>query len=118
MARIARSGRHLDLAQDRAELLILLGGALGVVVAYWGLELLKAFRPSDNAPFWTSYTRTFDFFTIKLDFSVLAFNFTLALLTGLLFGLLPAIQSSFAGVNETLKEGAGGKGAPTEAHQV
>jgi hypothetical protein len=39
---------------------------------------------------------------------VLSFNFALALLTGLLFGLFPAIQSSFANVNKTLKESAGG----------
>ena len=68
-------------------------------------------RPSDNTQFWTSYTHTFDFFTINLDWRVLGFNFALALLTGLLFGLLPALQSSFINVNEALKEGAGGSGA-------
>jgi putative ABC transport system permease protein len=88
-------------------LLSLLGGALGVLVAYWGLALLMKFRPNDNAQFWTSYTNTLDFFTVELDWRVLGFNFALALLTGLLFGLLPAIQSSGANINETLKEGAG-----------
>ncbi|MEJ7618999.1 MAG: ABC transporter permease, partial [Pyrinomonadaceae bacterium] len=39
---------------------------------------------------------------------MLSFNFALALLTGLLFGLVPALQSSFINVNESLKEGAGG----------
>jgi putative ABC transport system permease protein len=89
-------------------LLALLGGVLGVLVARWGLELLKNFRPSDNAQFWSSYARAFDFFTISLDWRVLSFNFALALLTGLLFGLFPAFQSSFANVNEVLKEGGGG----------
>ncbi|MGH9835058.1 MAG: ABC transporter permease, partial [Blastocatellia bacterium] len=89
-------------------LLALLGGALGVLVARWAIALLKNFRPSDDAQFWTSYTRTFDFFTINMDWRVLAFNFALALATGVLFGLIPAIQSSFANVNESLKEGAGG----------
>src|SRR5262249_52675780 len=70
-------------------LLALLGGLLGVLLARWGLVLLKEFRPSDNAQFWTSYTRTFEFFSIKLDWRVLAFNFALALLTGVLFGLFP-----------------------------
>ncbi|MGE0128671.1 MAG: ABC transporter permease [Blastocatellales bacterium] len=84
------------------------GGALGVLVARWAIQLLKNFRPSDDAQFWTSYTRTFDFFTINMDWRVLAFNFALALLTGILFGLLPAIQSTFANVNESLKEGEGG----------
>jgi putative ABC transport system permease protein len=91
-------------------LLSLLGGALGVLVAHWGLALLMKFRPNDNAQFWTSYTNTLDFFTVELDWRVLGFNFALALLTGLLFGLLPAIQASGANINETLKEGAGGAG--------
>src|SRR5262249_35539416 len=75
-------------------LLALIGGALGILVARWGLELLKNFRPSDDAQFWSSYARTFDFFTINLDWRVLSFSLALALVTGVLFGLLPAIQSS------------------------
>jgi len=84
------------------------GGALGVLVARWGVELLKNFRPSDNAQYWTSYTRAFDYFTINLDWRALSFNFALALLAGALFGLVPALQSSFINVNEALKEGVGG----------
>ena len=88
-------------------LLALLGGVVGVLVAHWGLELLKDFRPSDNAQLWSSYTTTLDFFVVNLDWRVLSFNFALALLTGVLFGLFPALQSSFTNVNEALKEGAG-----------
>jgi len=89
-------------------LLALLGGALGVLVARWGVALLMNFRPNDNAQFWTSYTSTLDFFKVELDWRVLGFNFALALLTGVLFGLLPAVKASFTNINETLKEGAGG----------
>ncbi len=88
--------------------LAMIGGALGSIFAPWALALLKNFRPSDDAQFWSSYARTFDFFTIEMDWRALAFNFALALLTGALFGLIPAIQSSFVNVNESLKEGAGG----------
>jgi putative ABC transport system permease protein len=88
-------------------LLALLGGALGIVVAGFALQLLKDFRPSDNAQFWTAYTRTFDFFTIEIDWRVLTFNFGLAGFTGILFGLIPALQSSFTNVTESLKERAG-----------
>jgi putative ABC transport system permease protein len=88
--------------------LAMIGGAIGAVLAPWALVLLKNLRPSDDAQFWSSYTRTFDFFTIEMDWRALAFNFALALLTGVLFGLIPAIQSSFVNVNESLKEGAGG----------
>jgi putative ABC transport system permease protein len=89
-------------------LLATFGGALGALGALWGVELLKTFRPSDNTQFWTAYTRAFDYFTIDLDWRALSFNFALALLTGLLFGLVPALQPSFINVNEALKEGAGG----------
>jgi putative ABC transport system permease protein len=88
--------------------LAIIGGALGVLVARWALALLKTFQPSDDAQFWSSYTRTFDFFTIDIDWRVLTFNFALAFLTGTLFGLIPSIQSSFVNVIEALKEGAGG----------
>jgi putative ABC transport system permease protein len=89
-------------------LLALLGGMLGVLVARGGVALLTKFRPSDNAQYWSAYARAFDFFTINLDWRVLSFNFALALLTGLLFGLVPALQSSFVNVNDALKEGTGG----------
>jgi putative ABC transport system permease protein len=88
-------------------LLALAGGALGVLLAHWGVALLMNIRPTDNTQFWTSYSHTFNFFTVNLDWRVLGFNFALALLTGLLFGILPALQSSFINVNEALKEGAG-----------
>jgi putative ABC transport system permease protein len=97
-------------------LLSLLSGVVGVLFALWGLDLIKNFRPSDDAQFWTSYARTFDFFNIRLDWRVLAFNFLLALLTGILFGLLPALQSSRVNFNDALKEGAGG--TPAGFHRL
>jgi predicted permease len=93
-------------------LLALVGGASGVLLARWGVTLLLHIRPRDNTNplFGTAYTDTFNFFTVNLDWRVLGFNFALALLTGLLFGILPALQSSFINVNETLKEGGSGAG--------
>jgi putative ABC transport system permease protein len=90
-------------------LLALVGGALGVLLARWGVTLLLHIRPRDNTNplFGTAYAHTFNFFTVNLDWRVLGFNFALALLTGLLFGILPALQSSFINVNAALKEGAG-----------
>jgi putative ABC transport system permease protein len=97
-------------------LLSLLAGALGALVAFWGVDLIKQFRPSDDAQFWSAYTRAFDFFQIDMDGRVLAFNFLLALLTGLIFGLLPALQSSRADLNHALKEGA--TATPTGFHRL
>jgi putative ABC transport system permease protein len=89
-------------------LLSLVGGAAGLLVAYWGVRGLVAIMPANqlNAlPFLT---------TLHLDGSILLFSFGLSLFTGIVFGLAPALQSSRPDVNEVLKEGgrttAGGAG--------
>ena len=88
-------------------LISVVGGAIGLLIALWGVDLLTSFKPSDNAQFWSSYTRTFDFFKIHLDGRVLAFNFLLALVTGVTFGLVPALQASHPNLNNALKETSG-----------
>jgi len=80
-------------------LLSLIGGALGLLIAYWGVDALVATLPESqlNAlPFLKS---------LRIDSSMLAFSFGLSLLTGIVFGLAPAIQSSRPDLNEVLKEG-------------
>jgi putative ABC transport system permease protein len=80
-------------------LLSLVGGAVGLLIAYWGVDALVATLPDSqlNAlPFLKS---------LRLDSNILAFSFGLSLLTGLVFGLAPAIQSSRPDLNEVLKEG-------------
>jgi putative ABC transport system permease protein len=89
-------------------LLSLVGGVLGVLIAYWGVSGLVAALPEaqlNALPFLK---------TLHLDSSILAFSFGLSLLTGMVFGLAPALQSSRPDLNEVLKEGgrntAGGAG--------
>jgi putative ABC transport system permease protein len=80
-------------------LLSLVGGAAGLFIAYWGVPALIAWIPQNqlNAmPFLRS---------LGLNTSILAFSFGLSLLTGLVFGLAPALQSSRLDLNEALKEG-------------
>jgi predicted permease len=80
-------------------LLSLAGGAAGLVLAYWGVDALVAVLPDSqiNAlPFLK---------TLRIDASILAFSFGLSLLTGMIFGLAPALQSSRLELNEVLKEG-------------
>jgi putative ABC transport system permease protein len=79
-------------------LLSLVGGAAGLLVAYWGLHALVLVLPDQITalPFLK---------TLRIDASILAFSFGLSLLTGMIFGLAPALQSSRLDLNEVLKEG-------------
>ncbi|MGI9105209.1 MAG: ABC transporter permease [Pyrinomonadaceae bacterium] len=79
-------------------LLAFVGGAAGLLLAVWGVDLLVALEPADVA-------RARE---IGIDARVLAFTVGLSLLTGVLFGLLPALQASKPGLSGTLKEGGRG----------
>ena len=79
--------------------LALIGGALGLAVAAIVLRLLKRGMPPDLTriiPGWQSMT---------IDARTLAFTFTIALLTGIVFGLVPALAASKPELTEALKEG-------------
>jgi putative ABC transport system permease protein len=80
-------------------LLSLAGGVAGLFIAYWGVPALVAVLPQSqlNAmPFLAS---------LHIDGGILTFSIVLSLLTGLIFGLAPALQSSRLDLNEALKEG-------------
>jgi len=80
-------------------LLSIVGGAAGLLIAYWGVPALVAVLPQSqlNAmPFLSA---------LHLNAGILTFSFALSLLTGLIFGLAPALQSSKLDLNEALKEG-------------
>lgn len=76
-------------------LLSLVGGVLGLVLAYAGLKTLVALNQA-NIP------RSYE---IRIDGAVLAFTFLVSLLTGVVFGLVPALHSSKNDLHEALKEG-------------
>jgi putative ABC transport system permease protein len=78
--------------------LSLTGGALGLLLAMWGADLLLAVIPN-NVPWITE---------IALDRNVFAFTFAASVITGIIFGLVPALQASSPDLNETLKEGGRG----------
>ena len=90
------AGRSRVIRQllSEAAVLALVGGCLGLLLGYWGLKLLLSLNQG-NIP------RVEE---ITLDWRVLGFTLLISLVTGVLFGLAPALQSS-KGLHETLKEG-------------
>ncbi|MCI0488401.1 MAG: ABC transporter permease, partial [Blastocatellia bacterium] len=107
----ATRGRIMRQLLTEGLLLAVLGGIGGLLVAVWGVGLLStSSRAIVGRQFGISASQAFDFYTIHLDGGVLVFNFALALLTGVLFGLLPAWQASRPDVNKALKGMAGGSG--------
>lgn len=79
-------------------ILALTGGAVGVALAWAGAKALLGFLPQGNVPLGLSATP---------DGRILLFNFAVALLTGVLFGLVPALQATRTDVAPTLKDQAG-----------
>jgi putative ABC transport system permease protein len=84
-------------------LLSLLGAVAGVFVALWGIELLELIRT--DATYLGVKSLHFDRLdSIGIDSDVLGFTLSVAVATGVLFGLIPAVQASRLNVNEALKE--------------
>ncbi|HKR60792.1 MAG TPA: ABC transporter permease, partial [Pyrinomonadaceae bacterium] len=81
-------------------LLSVIGGVLGLGLAYWGTSLVSAAGSQINPMFQN----------IQLDTRVLFFTLGISLLTGLIFGLAPALQVSNPNLTESLKEGGRGSG--------
>ncbi len=75
-------------------LLFLLGGTAGVLVAVWATDLLLAFKPPADMPISLEF---------GVDVRVLLFTLVISLVTGLLFGLAPALQASKPDVLSALK---------------
>ena len=80
-------------------LLSLLGGLAGLLIALWGKKLLWSFRP----PFLPEGS-----IDISFDSRVLFFTLAISVLTGFVFGIIPALKASNTDINEVLK--AGGRG--------
>ena len=76
-------------------LLAVTGGLVGLLLAYIGIGALVKINE-------VQIPRAYE---IGLDWRVLAFTLSVSLLTGFIFGLIPALQSSKADLHETLKEG-------------
>jgi predicted permease len=89
-------------------LLALAGGMAGLLLGAWSLRALLAAVPDNLARA----------NTVRIDAEVFAFTAALTLLTGVIFGLAPALQVSKPDLNETLKEGGRSGSGGSRAQRV
>ncbi|HSO75726.1 MAG TPA: ABC transporter permease, partial [Blastocatellia bacterium] len=94
----ASRGRIVRQLLTESILLSLVGGALGLLLARWGVKLIVAISPN-------SIPRSSE---INLEGRVVAFTVGVSLLTGIIFGLVPALQARKPDLNETLKDAGRG----------
>jgi len=104
------AGRVRIVRQLLTESLVLgaIGGAVGLLLAVWGLDALIALAPADVP----HLDQT------GIDLRVLLFTLVVSLLTGLIFGVVPALQASSPDLNDALKEGGRGAGGGTRAIRI
>ncbi|HEX8474382.1 MAG TPA: ABC transporter permease [Pyrinomonadaceae bacterium] len=91
----ATRGRLIRQFLTESVVLALLGGLLGLLFTFWAKNLLVLMLPANN-PLRDQVT---------VDWKVLLFTLGISILTGVIFGLAPALQASKPDLNQTLKEG-------------
>jgi putative ABC transport system permease protein len=91
----ASRGRIARQLLTESLLLSLIGGAFGLLLAWWGTRALIALSPAG----------LMDLRNVAVNLPVLGFTFALTLLTGVVFGLVPALEAARFDLNDSLKEG-------------
>jgi putative ABC transport system permease protein len=99
----ARRIRVIRQLLTESVLLGLIGGVLGILFAFGGVELLRLGLPPQGSRGEIPHAGW-----IGINGTVVAFTVGVSLITGIVFGLFPAIQMSFSELGETLKEGGRG----------
>ena len=89
-------------------ILSLIGGTLGVLVAWWGTKALVALSPP----------QLIDLNRVSVSLPVLAFTLGLSVLTGIVFGLVPALVAMRFDLHDSLKEGGKSVGGSVGSHHV
>ena len=88
-------------------LLAIIGGALGVLVAWWGTKALIALSPPALV----------NIRDVSVNLPVLGFTFAISLLTGIIFGLVPAFEATRFDLQDSLKEGGKNIGGSATSHR-
>ncbi len=100
----ASRGRLARQLMTESVALAAVAGALGVMIAWWGVRLLRFAFPRQSPP---------SFISLTIDGTALAFIAGITLLTGLLFGILPAIRGTQVQLGTALR----GAGRGSDGHQ-
>lgn len=87
--------RLLRQLLTESTLLFLLAGALGTVLTFWSARVLSSIPMPAGVPFALE---------VKVDWRVLSFTLLLALMTGLVFGLAPALEAARSDLHGSLKD--------------
>jgi putative ABC transport system permease protein len=112
----ASRGHLIRQLLTESVLLSTIGGLLGLLIGAWSVPLLLAVSPG-NLPRINDEDHVASVVS-ALDWHVLAFTFAIVLLTGILFGLLPALRISKLDVNLVLKEASGRSGTGLRHNRV
>src|SRR5215216_4200261 len=96
----ASRGRIVRQLLTESVIVALIGGALGTLIGFWGIDALRAANPGDAAKFAPGW------YQLGINFPVLLFTLGLSLFSGIVFGLAPAFQASKPNLNDSLKEGS------------
>jgi predicted permease len=109
--RLALGATRLRLVRQllvESVLLGLLSGMVGLLLGWWGVDLMRRLLPVD-------FPRAQD---IGVDLRVLGFTLLVSITTGIVFGLVPALQSTNPDVNESLKESVRGSTGSRSRNRV
>ncbi|HEX8068864.1 MAG TPA: ABC transporter permease [Pyrinomonadaceae bacterium] len=109
--RLALGATRLRLVRQllvESVLLALAGGACGLLLGWWGVDLMRGLLPVD-------FPRAQ---AIGVDWRVLAFTLLVSFGTGVVFGLAPALEATNPDINESLKESARGAAGGARRHRL
>jgi len=105
----ASRGRMIRQLLTESVLLALCGGIAGLVFARWAAMALMSIRIPTDLPL--------HLFDLRVDWRVFAFSFLVALITGIVAGLMPALQAHRTDLADTLKVGGRSGGGSTGHHR-